>query len=59
MALSVWYRKSVLKEAGIAPPKTWSELKAAAKALTKDGMYGIGLPGNKQLYMIKQYIVLW
>ena len=50
MALSVWYRKSVLEEAGIAPPKTWSELKAAAKALTKDGMYGIGLPGNKQLY---------
>ena len=50
MALSVWYRKSVLEEAGVAPPKTWSELKAAAKALTKDGMYGIGLPGNKQLY---------
>ena len=50
MAISVWYRKSVLEEAGIAPPKTWSELEAAAKALTKDGMYGIGLPGNKQLY---------
>ena len=50
MALSVWYRKSVLEEAGVAPPKNWSELKAAAKALTKDGMYGIGLPGNKQLY---------
>ena len=29
---------------------TWSELEAAVKALTKDGMYGIGLPGNKQLY---------
>ena len=50
MAISVWYRKSVLEEAGIAPPKTWTELEAAAKALTKDGMYGIGLPGNKQLY---------
>ena len=50
MALSVWYRKSVLDEAGVAPPKNWSELKAAAKTLTKDGMYGIGLPGNKQLY---------
>ena len=50
MALSVWYRKSVLEEAGVAPPKNWSELKAAAKTLTKDGMYGIGLPGNKQLY---------
>ena len=50
MAISVWYRKSVLDEAGIAPPKNWSELEAAAMALTKDGMYGIGLPGNKQLY---------
>ena len=31
-------------------PKTWSDLKKAAKALTKDGVYGIGLPGNKQFY---------
>ena len=50
MAISIWYRKSAFENAGISPPKTWSELKAAAKALTKDGVYGIGLPGNKQLY---------
>tara|TARA_B100000029_G_scaffold476166_1_gene520070 strand:+ start:364 stop:1647 length:1284 start_codon:yes stop_codon:yes gene_type:complete len=50
MAISIWYRKSVFEEAGISAPKTWSELKSAAKALTKDGVYGIGLPGNKQLY---------
>ena len=50
MAISIWYRKSEFENAGISPPTTWSELKAAAKALTKDGVYGIGLPGNKQLY---------
>ena len=50
MGLSLWYRKSDFEEAGIKPPKTWSDLKKAAKALTKDGVYGIGLPGNKQLY---------
>jgi multiple sugar transport system substrate-binding protein len=50
MAISVWYRKSEFEKAGINPPKNWSELKSAAKKLTKDGVYGIGLPGNKQLY---------
>lgn len=50
MAHSIWYRNSVLKEAGIEPPKTWDELLAAAEKLTKDGKYGIGLPANKQLY---------
>lgn len=50
MAHSLWYRKSVLAEAGIEPPTTWDELLAAAEALTKDGQYGIGLPANKQLY---------
>ena len=50
MALSLWYRKSDFEAAGIEPPKTWSDLKKAAKALTKEGVYGIGLPGNKQLY---------
>jgi len=50
MGLSLWYRKSDFESAGIKPPETWSDLKKAAKALTKDGVYGIGLPGNKQLY---------
>jgi multiple sugar transport system substrate-binding protein len=50
MAHSLWYRKSVLEEAGIEPPTTWEELLAAAEALTGDGRYGIGLPANRQLY---------
>jgi multiple sugar transport system substrate-binding protein len=50
MALSLWYHKPMLQAAGVQPPKTWSEWQAAAKALTKGGVYGMGLPANKQLY---------
>jgi multiple sugar transport system substrate-binding protein len=50
MALSLWYRKSALAAAGVAAPQTWSQWQAAAKALTKGGVYGMGLPANKQLY---------
>ena len=50
MAISLWYRNSALKAAGIEVPKTWTEWKAAAEKLSTDGKYGIGLPANKQLY---------
>jgi multiple sugar transport system substrate-binding protein len=50
MALSLWYRKSALQAAGVAVPQTWSQWQAAAQTLTKGGVYGMGLPANKQLY---------
>lgn len=50
MAISLWYRNSVLKAAGVEVPKTWSEWQAAAEKLSTDGKSGIGLPANKQLY---------
>lgn len=50
MAISLWYRNSALKDAGLQVPKTWTEWKAAAEKLSVDGKYGIGLPANKQLY---------
>lgn len=50
MAISLWYRNSALKAAGLEVPKTWTEWKAAAEKLSTDGKYGIGLPANKQLY---------
>jgi len=40
----LWYRKDLLAEAGLEPPKTWSEYIAMAKALTKNGMYGASMP---------------
>ena len=41
---NLWYRKDLLAEAGLQPPKTWDEQLAAAKALTKGDVYGNSLP---------------
>jgi multiple sugar transport system substrate-binding protein len=50
MAISLWYRHSVFDKAGLKPPQTWSEWRKDAETLSKAGMYGAGLPANKQLY---------
>ncbi|MFI5585522.1 extracellular solute-binding protein [Amycolatopsis sp. NPDC051758] len=39
--LALIYNKDLLTAAGVEPPKTWDELKAAAAKLTKDGKYGL------------------
>jgi multiple sugar transport system substrate-binding protein len=44
--LALFYNTQMLQEAGIQPPKTWDELKAAAKKLTKPGRYGIAFNAN-------------
>lgn len=50
MVQMLWYRKDLLKRAGItSEPKTWDDLLADAKALTKDGKTGIALPAGKNL----------
>lgn len=41
---NLWYRKDLLAEAGVQPPKTWDEQLEAAKKLTKNGIYGNSLP---------------
>ncbi|MEW6046765.1 MAG: extracellular solute-binding protein [Bacillota bacterium] len=50
MTHSLWYRKDIFDRAGVAVPRTWDELLAAARTLTGAGRYGIGLPANKHLY---------
>ncbi len=50
MSLNYWYHKKAFADAGIAVPSTWSEWKAAAEKLSKNGVVGVGLPANKQLY---------
>jgi multiple sugar transport system substrate-binding protein len=37
------YRKDLLDAAGLAPPTTWDEMRAAAKALTTEGRYGMSM----------------
>ncbi len=50
MTMNLWYRKSVLEKAGVAVPTSWEQWSAAAKTLSADGVSGMGLPANKQLY---------
>jgi multiple sugar transport system substrate-binding protein len=46
----LWYRKDVFEAEGLSAPETWDELATTAKALTKDGNYGIGLAASRHLY---------
>ena len=41
---NLWYRKDLLGQAGLQPPKSWDELIEAAKRLTKGDIYGNSLP---------------
>jgi multiple sugar transport system substrate-binding protein len=50
MTMNLWYRKSVLEAAGVEVPATWADWRAAAEKLSTDGVSGMGLPANKQLY---------
>jgi multiple sugar transport system substrate-binding protein len=43
----LWYKKDLLQKAGLSVPQTWDELLAAAKALTKEGVYGILMTSSK------------
>ena len=45
----MWYRKSVFKETGIAPPTTWDELLAACAKLKARGIIPIAV-GNRELW---------
>jgi sn-glycerol 3-phosphate transport system substrate-binding protein len=53
----LYYNKDAFKEAGLdpnAPPKTWNDLVKAAKALNKDGRYGIMVPSTGYPYWMFQ-----
>jgi multiple sugar transport system substrate-binding protein len=46
--IGLFYNKAILDKAGVKPPATWDELKAAAKQLTSGKRYGIAFsaPAN-------------
>lgn len=49
--LSLYYNKALFTAAGVTPPTTVDELKAAAKKLTTDGKYGLVLADNNTIQM--------
>ena len=52
----MWYRKDLLKNAGLEVPKTWDEFAKAAKALTKDGVYGCSFPCGSGDFMATRFL---
>lgn len=44
-------RKDLLDKSGIALPKTWQDMLAAAEKLTKPGQYGIYFPGGDRFFV--------
>lgn len=48
--LALYYNVDMLNAAGIKPPQTWDDLRAAAKALTKNGVEGLAIaaPNNEE-----------
>jgi ABC-type glycerol-3-phosphate transport system substrate-binding protein len=47
-ARAIWYRTDWFKELNLQPPRTWEELRAAAKAIQRDKKFpGIGAPSDQ------------
>ncbi|ARC58180.1 Maltose/maltodextrin-binding protein [Frondihabitans sp. 762G35] len=42
-SIALYYNKKLLSAAGVTPPKTWDELRAAAKKLTTGKTYGFAM----------------
>ena len=56
----LWQRDDLLKAKGVATPKTWDELKAAAEALTTDGNFGFIFPaGKNRMASIYLSMMIW
>lgn len=46
-SMMMYARKDLIQAAGLAMPTTWDELLNVAKALTRDGMFGMCLPAGQ------------
>jgi multiple sugar transport system substrate-binding protein len=46
MVEALWYNKAIFTKAGVQPPTTWSQLLAAAKTLTGNGVFGYSGPAG-------------
>lgn len=58
--IALFYNKDMLSEAGVAVPRTWDELKAAAAKLTRTGRYGMAVDANATFEGTWQFLpFLW
>ncbi|MFE7412996.1 ABC transporter substrate-binding protein [Streptomyces laurentii] len=58
--VALFYNKDMLAEAGVAVPRTWDELRAAAARLTRPGRYGMAVDANATFEGTWQFLpFLW
>ncbi|KUN03607.1 sugar ABC transporter substrate-binding protein [Streptomyces yokosukanensis] len=58
--IALFYNKDMLSRAGVAVPRTWEELKAAAARLTRPGRYGMAVDANATFEGTWQFLpFLW
>ncbi|RVU28820.1 sugar ABC transporter substrate-binding protein [Streptomyces antnestii] len=58
--IALFYNKDMLAKAGVAVPRTWDELKAAAARLTRPGRYGMAVDANATFEGTWQFLpFLW
>lgn len=58
--IALFYNKDILAKAGITPPTTWVELKAAAAKLTSGDQYGLAFNANPTYEGTWQFLpVMW
>ncbi|MEU8569577.1 sugar ABC transporter substrate-binding protein [Streptomyces pathocidini] len=55
-SLALIYNTDLLKKAGIEPPTTWAELKAAAKKLTGGSTYGMAFSASPNADGVYQFL---
>lgn len=54
----IYYRKDLFAKAGIQPPRSWDELRAAARAITSKGQYGCVMAGAALLGMHALFVLI-
>ncbi|MFF3904931.1 extracellular solute-binding protein [Streptomyces sp. NPDC001848] len=58
--IALFYNKDMLSKAGVAVPRTWDELKAAAARLSRPGRYGMAVDANATFEGTWQFLpFLW
>ncbi|GAA4930196.1 sugar ABC transporter substrate-binding protein [Streptomonospora halophila] len=59
-SLGLFYNKDVLEEEGVAPPRTWDELRASAERLTEGDRYGLAISALSTADGVYQFLPwLW
>ncbi|MGW1835051.1 sugar ABC transporter substrate-binding protein [Streptomyces sp. NPDC002067] len=55
-SLALYYNPDLLRQAGVEPPRTWAQLREAARELTGDGRYGLAFSAGPDADGVYQFL---